>query len=65
MVVVYKTPLILWVMLDFINIINFALYNNLATFAASNNFVTLFMDGRHHKFALEKFRFVYKTLMDG
>jgi hypothetical protein len=32
--------------LDFINIINFALYNNLATFAASNSFVILVMEGR-------------------
>jgi len=65
MVVVYKTFLILWVMLDFIDIINFALYSNLATFATSNTFIILLMDGRHHKFASEKFRFVYKTLMDG
>jgi len=45
MVVVCKTPLILWVMLDFINIINFALYSNLATFAASNTFIIILMDG--------------------
>jgi hypothetical protein len=39
--VVYKTPLVLWVMLDFINIINFSLDNNLATFAACNSFIIL------------------------